>query len=198
LWIASCSAVFTDSGVSPPPSATTARSAPWNAFTSDVAAFTDTLRAVVANGGGDTPESLNAGLHDALAEPAWRDGDTIKLVFLVADAAPHLDYTDDADYAQEMVTAAERGIKIHPIASSGLDDQGEYVMRQLAQYTTGRFNFLTYGADGVSPGDQTTQHVDDYSVLSLDELVVQLVKDELGAISAAPDPVTTTSTTVGQ
>jgi hypothetical protein len=168
-------------------------------FTSDVAAFTETLRGVVANGGGDTPESLNAGLHDALAEPAWRDGDTIKLVFLVADAAPHLDYTDDADYAQEMVTAAERGIKIHPIASSGLDDQGEYVMRQLAQYTTGRFNFLTYGADGVSPGDRTTHHVDidDYSVLSLDELVVQLVKDELDALSgrAVSAPAGSTTTT---
>jgi hypothetical protein len=166
-------------------------------FTGDLAAFTESLRAVVADGGGDTPESLNAGLHDAIAKPTWRD-DAIKLVFLVADAAPHLDYTDDADYAKEMDVAAQQGIKIHPIASSGLDDQGEYVMRQLAQYTTGRFNFLTYGADGVSPGDQTTHHVDDYSVLSLDELVVQLVKDELGAISATPDQVVATSTTVGQ
>ena len=104
-------------------------------------------------------------------------------MFLVADAAPHLDYADDADYAVEMDVAAQRGVKIHPIASSGLDDQGEYVMRQLAQYTTGRFNFLTYGADGVSPGDSTPHHVDDYSVLSLDELVVQLVSDELAALA---------------
>ena len=151
-------------------------------FTADVGAFTGSLREVVANGGGDTPESLNAGLHDALASPGWRPG-AIQLVFLVADAAPHLDYADDADYAVEMDVAAQRGVKIHPIASSGLDDQGEYVMRQLAQYTTGRFNFLTYGADGVSPGDSTPHHVDDYSVLSLDELVVQLVSDELAALA---------------
>ncbi|MGQ0823604.1 MAG: vWA domain-containing protein [Actinomycetota bacterium] len=155
-------------------------------FTADVAAFTTQLRDVVANGGGDTPESLNAGLHDALAVPQWRAG-AIQLVFLVADAAPHLDYDDDADYAVEMDRAAQRGVKIHPIASSGLDNQGEYVMRQLAQYTTGRFNFLTYGADGVSPGDATTHHVDDYSVLSLDELVVQLVSDELAALAVAPE-----------
>ena len=64
-------------------------------------------------------------------------------------------------------------------AAKALEGQGEYVFRQLAQYTSGRFNFLTYGADGVSPGDRTTHHVDDYSVLSLDELVVQLVRDEL-------------------
>ncbi len=42
----------------------------------------------------------------------------------------------------------------------------------------GRFNFLTYGADG-APGDETPHHVDEYDVLSLDELVVQLVSDEL-------------------
>ncbi len=74
-------------------------------------------------------------------------------------------------------------MKIHPVASSGLDAQGEYVFRQLAQLTTGRFNFLTYGADGRSPGDSTPYHVDDYSVLSLDDLVVQLVRDELAPLA---------------
>ncbi len=62
-------------------------------FTADVDAFTTALQAVVANGGGDTPESVNAGLHDALAVPRWRGDDAIKLVFLVGDAAPHLDYS---------------------------------------------------------------------------------------------------------
>ena len=56
-----------------------------------------------------------------------------------------------------------------PIASAGLDDQGEYVFRQLAQATMGRFTFLTYGADGASPGDSTDHHVSDYAVLSLDD-----------------------------
>ena len=41
--------------------------------------------------------------------------------------------------------------------------------------------FLTYGVDGASPGDSTPMNVDrdQYSVLPLDELVVQLVADEL-------------------
>jgi hypothetical protein len=150
-------------------------------LTNDVDSFVAAMRAVIADGGGDTPESVNAGLHDALHEQHWRGDDAIKLVFLVGDAAPHLDYDHDADYAHEMQVAAERGIKIEPIASSGLDDQGEYVFRQLAQYTTGRFSFLTYGADGHSPGTSTPHHVDDYAVLSLDELVVKLIGDELGS-----------------
>ncbi len=153
-------------------------------FTPDVAAFNDALATVEAGGGGDTPEDLNAALHEALTAPAWRGDDTVKLVFLIADAPPHLDYQDGPDYADDVRTAARQGVKIQPIASSGLDDQGEYVFRQLAQMTMGRFTFLTYGADGASPGDSTSHHVSDYAVLSLDDLVVRLVSDELGG--AAP------------
>ncbi len=152
-------------------------------FTPDVRAFQDALRAVVADGGGDTPESVNAALHDAIHKPSWRGGQTVSLAFLVGDAAPHLDYPDDADYAVEVFEAAKRAILVEPIASSGLDDQGEFVFRQLAELTGGRFSFLTYGAAGApEPGDTTTHHVDDYSVLSLDDLVVRLVSEELAPL----------------
>jgi len=148
-------------------------------FTSSVDVFKAALAEVRAGGGGDTPEDLNAGLHQAVTGPSWRGDDTVKLIFLIADAPPHLDYQDGPDYAGDVRAAARRGIKIMPIASSGLDDQGEYVFRQLAQITMARFTFLTYGADGVSPGDQTDHHVSDYAVLALDDLVVRLVSDEL-------------------
>ncbi len=152
-------------------------------FTSSVDVFKAALAEVRADGGGDTPEDLNAGLHQAVTEPSWRGDDTVKLIFLVADAPPHLDYQDGPDYADDVRAAARRGIKIMPIASSGLDDQGEYVFRQLAQITMARFTFLTYGADGVSPGDRTEHHVSDYAVLALDDLVVRLVSDELRPLS---------------
>ncbi|HEV7535902.1 MAG TPA: vWA domain-containing protein, partial [Acidimicrobiia bacterium] len=148
-------------------------------FTSSVDVFKTALAEVQAGGGGDTPEDLDAGLHQAVTAPSWRGDDTVKLVFLVADAPPHLDYQNGPDYAADVRDAARRGIKIMPIASSGLDDQGEYIFRQLAQITMGRFTFLTYGADGASPGDHTDHHVSDYAVLALDDLVVRLVSDEL-------------------
>ena len=80
-----------------------------------------------------------------------------------------------------MEIAARRGIKIFPIASSGLDDQGEYIFRQIAQYTQGRFIFLTYAGptSGGPPGEETTHHVEDYSVNNLDDLLVKLVEEEL-------------------
>ncbi len=150
-------------------------------FTPDVRDFSKNLSMVYADGGGDYPESLNEGLHDALHQVEWRGGDTVQLIFLIADAPPHLDYPQDYDYAVEMDNAARRGIKIFPIASSGLDDQGEYIFRQLAQYTQGRFIFMTYAGptNGGAPGDVTTHHVDDYSVENLDDLLVRLVQEEL-------------------
>lgn len=155
-------------------------------FTPDEAAFAKALHDVQADGGGDTPEDLNAGLHDALTKPSWRtDPDTVKLVFLVADAPPHLDYPDEVNYGDSVREAAAHGIKILPIAASGMDaGQGEYIFRQLAQITLGRFVFLTYGADGASPGESTPMHVsrDEYSVLPLDELVTKLVTDELSHV----------------
>lgn len=150
-------------------------------FTPDVRDFSKNLNTMFADGGGDEPESLNEALHAALHKVEWRSQDTVQLIFLIADAPPHLDYDQDYDYAVEMENAAQRGIKIFPIASSGLNEQGEYIFRQLAQYTQGRFIFLTYAGptNGGAPGDVTTHHVEDYSVENLDDLLVRLVKDEL-------------------
>ncbi|NIS79903.1 MAG: VWA domain-containing protein [Anaerolineales bacterium] len=150
-------------------------------FTHDVRDFSRQLDSVQAQGGGDYPESLNEALHEALHEMSWRDDDTIRLIFLIADAPPHLDYWQDYDYAQEMAVAAANGVKIFPIAASGADDQAEYIFRQLAQFTQGRYLFLTYEGptNGGEPGDVSTMHVDGYGVQDLDDLVVRLVAEEL-------------------
>ncbi len=160
-------------------------------FTPDVTEFQNELNRVRADGGGDTPESLNAGLHDALQTVEWRGDDTIKLVFLVADAPPHLDYADDYDYADEMLYAGQHGIKIHPIASSGLDPIGEYIFRQIGQTTMGRFIFLTYaGGTSGEAGDERTDleaGEQDYTVDFLDGLVVRLVEDEINSFKGQID-----------
>jgi hypothetical protein len=150
-------------------------------FEADVRDFSDNLERIEANGGGDYPEALNEGLQQALYNVQWRVEGTVRLFFMIADAPPHLDYGKEADYAVDMETAASSAIKIFPIASSGLDDQGEYVFRQLAQFTQGRFIFLTYDSpsNGGQSGDITTHHVDSYSVNTLDDLLVRLVTEEL-------------------
>ena len=150
-------------------------------FTPDVEFFAEGLSQVVADGGGDYPEDLDEGLYKAIRVPEWRVEETISLLFVITDAPPQRIYEERGfSYATEMVKAAERAIKIYPIGSSGLDEQGEYVLRQMAQFTGGRFLFLTYGASGAgTTGEETDLAVEDYDVTSLDGLVLKIITEEL-------------------
>lgn len=151
-------------------------------FTSDVRGFMATLQEVSADGGGDTPEAMNEGLYAAIHGAHWTSEKTpnaVRLAILVADAPPHLDYAQDRDYAKEMKEASRRGIKIFPVAASGLDDQGEYIFRQMAHHTMGRFVFITYGGG-------TSHHVGQFANNNLDDLVVGLVADEMADLTGRP------------
>jgi len=162
-------------------------------FVSNVNDFQAQLNAVRAGGGGDTPESLNEGLHAAVQGVSWRGDDAIKLIFLVADAAPHLDYANDYNYTQEMAAAAWNGIKVYPIASSGLTSDGEFIFRQIAQYTLGHFLFLTYqqgtsGAAGSERTDLQAGSTGNYTVDQLDELVEKLIVEEVTSLTTTVTP----------
>jgi len=154
----------------------------WN-FSSDVTGFQKAIADVEADGGGDYPEDVQQGLHDALVKPSWRNPGAVKLVFLIGDAPPHLNYQDDPHYTNDMVFAAQQGIKIESLAASGLDDQGEFIWRQLAEATLGQFLFLTYG-----PDDSTTHHVSGYTADNLDDLVVRLIDGELSPTASSQQP----------
>lgn len=145
----------------------------------NVSEFAETLSTVRAAGGNDYRESVNEGLHEAIHAPSWREG-AVHIVIWIGDAPPHMDYAQDYDYAVEMEEAARRGVKIFAIAASGLDFYGEYIWRQVAQFTEGKFIFLTYADATMSePGGETEFHVDQYSVENLDALVVRLITEEL-------------------
>jgi Mg-chelatase subunit ChlD len=150
-------------------------------FTNDLDAFQGVLNALQANGGGDYPEAMNEALAETVHRLSWRGTDTTRLVVLLADAPPHLDY-NTPQYDDSMVAALGKGIKVLSVGASGLDKQGEYIQRQIAQYTGGRFVFLTYrnAANPASgPGRETVHDVNDYSVQTLDRLIVRLVAEEL-------------------
>ena len=149
-------------------------------FTPDIGDFSEALSTVVALDGGDYPEALDEALADALSKPSWRSAaDTVQLVFLVADAPPQVLRQVPVPYTDSMRDAARRGIKIFPVSSSGTDDQAEFVFRQLAQFTGSRYVFLTYGAAGRATGATTDIDQRDYEELSLDDLIVRLVAEEL-------------------
>ncbi|WP_076998593.1 VWA domain-containing protein [Variovorax sp. KK3] len=156
-------------------------------FTNDLGAFQSVLDALQANGGGDYPEAMNEALNETVHRLSWRGTDTTRMVVLLADAPPHLDY-GGPQYDDDMMAALGKGIKLFSVGASGLDKQGEYVQRQMAQYTGGRFVFLTYREatnPGSGPGRETVHDVSNYSVQTLDRLIVRLVTEELGKLPKA-------------
>ncbi len=154
-------------------------------FSNDLGAFQSQLAQLQAGGGGDKPEALNEALHTAVHRLSWRGDGTARMVLLVADAAPHLDYGSPPNapqYDQDAIAALAKGIKLFAVGTSGLEPEGEYIYRQAAQYTGGRFVFLTYDQahnPSSGPGRETVHDVKNYSVETLDKLIVRLVREEM-------------------
>ncbi len=77
-----------------------------------------TLMDFQADGGGDTPESVNKALYDAVHNISWSQGtQAYRVVFLVGDAPPHMDYQDEMKYPEIVAAANKKGIVINTIQS---------------------------------------------------------------------------------
>lgn len=64
-------------------------------LTDDIDAIYGNLRGFSAEGGGDSPESVNEALAAAINQMSWsKDRDVLKIIFLVGDAPPHMDYAN--------------------------------------------------------------------------------------------------------
>jgi Mg-chelatase subunit ChlD len=73
-----------------------------------------------ADGGGDTPESVNQALFDAVNSMSWSQGEqAYQVIFLVGDAPPHMNY-DEMRYPEIVADALEKGIVINTIQCGGL------------------------------------------------------------------------------
>jgi Mg-chelatase subunit ChlD len=90
-------------------------------LTQDIDAVYAELFAYGAAGGGDTPESVNQALHDAVTRLDWSmDPSVYRVVFLVGDAPPHLDYPGDVPYAESLRLARQRDIVVNTIQCGNL------------------------------------------------------------------------------
>ena len=89
-------------------------------LTDDLDAIHAKLRELQAAGGGDGPESVNQALDDSVNKIKWSsDKKTLRIIFLVGDAPPHMDYPDDAKYPATCKKACEKGIIINTIQCGG-------------------------------------------------------------------------------
>src|SRR5437016_4701234 len=68
-------------------------------LTDDIDAIYGHLREFQADGGGDAPESVNEALAEAIHKMPWSsDKKVLKIIFLVGDAPPHMDYSNGPKY----------------------------------------------------------------------------------------------------
>jgi len=97
------------------------------------------LLAFRADGGGDSPENVRQGIHDALTKIAWsKDKATLRILFLVGDAPPHQDYTDVPTIEELCLTSVKAGIIINTVRC-GRDAETGKVWKQIADKSEGTF-----------------------------------------------------------
>jgi hypothetical protein len=107
-------------------------------FTSDMDAVYQSLASFRAEGGGDGPEHVSAALHDAAEKLPWSGPNALKVIFLVGDAPPHVDYQDGFDYRRHVADAKRRGIVVDAIQCGG-DVQTAAVWREIASVGLGHY-----------------------------------------------------------
>lgn len=135
-------------------------------------------------GGGDYPEAMDAGMEAAINELSWSENARARIMFVLADAPPH-GQTEHVQKMQETIKAAARkGIRIVPVAASGVNKSLEYLFRSMALATNGSYTFLTdHSGIGNAHMAPTTSK---YDVEKLNELMYRLV-DEYTYVPSCDD-----------
>ena len=117
------------------------------ALTSDIDQFYYKLMAIKAAGGGDTPESVNQALAEAVFDIQWDDDpDTYRSIFLVGDSPPHMNY-NDIKYQKSCAAADKKDIIINTI-QCGTNRITGRVWTEIANFTNGEHLKLTAAGSG--------------------------------------------------
>jgi len=148
-----------------------------------LAQFTTTLSGVQAIGGGDIPEALDQAVA-AIPSLSWRQGNTARVVFHIADAPQHAG-TEDA-IVQALRAIRSQGVHVYPVAASGADQLLEATFRTEAEVTGGRYLFLT--DDSGIGGSHEVPSIPCFYVTRLEKQIVRVLVDELTGIYAQPAP----------
>lgn len=114
-------------------------------LTRDVDEIHSLLMSARVGGGGDGPEHVGRGLHEAVGME-WDTADGVsRTIYLVGDAVGH-SYQDHT-IASALSQAAQKNITIHAIGASGIESGGgDEQFAMIASRTDGRFERLTYHA----------------------------------------------------
>ena len=149
-------------------------------FRTDINECLAQIKSQRADGGGDFPEAVHTALENAVSGHEWRE-DAVKICFLVLDAPPHSESERqgvNSSLLNSVKTAAQQGIRIIPVASSGVDTATEIILRSFAIMTGGTYIFLTDHSGIGGPHLEAT--VGQYTVEQLNDCMVRVVCEYCG------------------
>ena len=162
------------------------------ALTTDLDAVFAELSSYRAQGGGDTPEDVDAALDVTLHKMQWRD-DAKKLVFLVGDAPP-ASRGDVPTFDVLAREAGEKQIVINTIRA-GADSETAASFQRIAMLGKGEFSSIVQ--DGgvqqiATPYDdkmaELSARIDSTAVIAGDDGVRRNYAAKMAAAEAAPAP----------
>lgn len=108
-------------------------------LTTDIQDLYANLLELKARGGGDWPESVNEALDVAVTKLHWSEGkDSCRIVFLVGDAPPHMDYAQDTKYPKTLAVARQKDIIVNAVQAGDARDTAQ-VWREIADRGGGRY-----------------------------------------------------------
>ncbi len=146
-------------------------------FTTDIDSALADLAREYADGGGDYEEAVELALESSIYDHDW-DDDSIKLMFMVLDAPPHNTASIRESLHESIMAASKKGIRIIPVASSGVDKDTEFLLRAFAMTTGGTYTFLT--DDSGIGGSHLEPTVGDYEVEHLNDMLVRIIEEYIG------------------
>jgi len=117
-------------------------------LTTDIQSIYAKLLAFKAEGGGDLPESVNEALDVAVTKLGWSDKKQIKadrILFLVGDAPPHMNYQHDRKYPEIIADAVKKGIIVNTV-QAGDDPTTRQFWKRMALLGNG--DYLSIPQDG--------------------------------------------------
>lgn len=107
-------------------------------LTADIDTVFRNLQSFVADGGGDDQESVNQALAEAVTRMSWTPGGgVLKIVFLVGDYPPHMDY-NEMRYPEICRRAAKSNIIINTVQCGG-EGSTTPVWREIARLAEGEY-----------------------------------------------------------
>jgi Mg-chelatase subunit ChlD len=119
-------------------------------LTNDIDAVYGHLRSFRAAGGGDEPESVNEALQDAVRKMSWsQDRQVLKIIFLVGDAPPHMDYADGPKYPQVCQEAVKKDIIINTVQCGSIERTTPF-WTEIAQLSEGSYAAIAQSGNMVA------------------------------------------------